>query len=312
LESFVPAADEVSRLQRVDTPEGRYFRVLAEQGHYAGRTTPTDTRQGIYAAAPNGRLLASINTRSAEQMARMLREALAAWERLPDDERWLADEELRGDPGRRDVEQYPEGGLALRAHYRDLPRDGAQDDWRADARNRDYAWFKADEAARFVPAETVGATREVDAALLVRLARLHLVDIVRGQSHVYRPEHVERAALTARVTAVEDGALVLAFDGAVRLAEEGTWGVAGYHDMRKEEQRPQSRGFDGRLLGRGRWDVAAQRFTAFELVALGTRWGGTRYNGRADDLEPGAMGVAFVLAPPEERVAPAAAWEYRW
>ena len=32
------------------------------------------------------------------------------------------------------------------------------------------------------------------------------------------------------------------------------------------------------------------------MVALGTRWGGTQYNRRADDLEPGPLGVAFTLA----------------
>ena len=57
---------------------GQTRRELAEQGHYAGRTRPTNTRQGIYAAAPSGVLLASVNTRSAERMAAMLEEALAA------------------------------------------------------------------------------------------------------------------------------------------------------------------------------------------------------------------------------------------
>lgn len=311
LESFVPAADEVHRLQKSEDKEGEHFRLIAEQGHFAGRTQPTNTRQGIYAAAPSGELLASINTRSAEHMAKMLRKALAAWEELPEDERWYAGLG-KSSGGWRYEQNYPEGGLALRAHYRDLPRDDAPSDWRGDARNRDYAWFKKEEARRFVPEAEIGATREVDPAILKRLVRLHLVDIVRGQSPAYKLEHVERAALTARVTAVEANTLELVFTGDARVAAEGHWGVAGYKDMRKDEQSKQSRGFEGSLVGRATWDRERGRFSAFELVALGSRWGGTRYNGRHDDLGRAGMGVAFVLAPEGERVAPAAAWEYRW
>jgi hypothetical protein len=49
-------------------------------------------------------------------------------------------------------------------------------------------------------------------------------------------------------------------------------------------------------------------------VAVGTRWGGTQYNSRADDLDPAPMGLSFTLAgtSPAEHVPPAHVWDYGW
>jgi hypothetical protein len=59
---FVACADEVHALHRGKGDVDRLFQQVAEQGHYAGRTTPTDTRQGIYAFAPSGAFLGSMNS----------------------------------------------------------------------------------------------------------------------------------------------------------------------------------------------------------------------------------------------------------
>ena len=64
--SFVAVADEVGRLQRGTDAESKLFQGFCEQGHYGGRTQPTNTRQGIYAIAPSGRFLASINSTNPE------------------------------------------------------------------------------------------------------------------------------------------------------------------------------------------------------------------------------------------------------
>jgi hypothetical protein len=77
---------------------------------------------------------------------------------------------------------------------------------------------------------------------------------------------------------------------------------------------PQKRGFEATLLGRASWDRKRERFTAFELVVAGTRYGGTQYNGRGDDLDRAPMGIVFQLAGerPQDRVAPAFVWDYGW
>ena len=71
------------------------------------------------------------------------------------------------------------------------------------------------------------------------------------------------------------------------------------------------RGVATELRGQARWNAKTGRFAAFELLAMGTRWGATQYNERRRDLEATAIGFAFVLAAPDHpRVAPSCWWDY--
>jgi hypothetical protein len=66
---FVPAADEVYRMQNLKTstdPECRLFQKFAEQGHYR---RPGTTRQGTYCVSPSGVLLGSINSNDPQRIA---------------------------------------------------------------------------------------------------------------------------------------------------------------------------------------------------------------------------------------------------
>jgi len=308
--SFVPAADNVGRLQRGQDEESRLFQKLAEQGHYAGRSVPSDTRQGIYAAAPSGVLLASINSRSPGDVAGMLEHALQRWQELAPAQRLLA--ALPAPDPHRWEACYPEDGLVLRVVARDVERETSPADWRAAAWNQDYAWFTRDEASSLVPEPTSGARVAWPAALAVRLARLQLLDDVRGQVLPFRPKEVERAELESEVTALDDARIELAFHGHTRTSAKGKWPVSGFDDKASPGER--ERGFDAELLGRATFERGNGRFTRFELVAVGTRWGGTQFNGRGDDLDPAPMGVSLTLAgsTPAERVAPAQIEEYGW
>ncbi len=312
----MPAADEVGRLQRGEDAECRLFQALAEQGHYAGRTVPSDTRQGIYATTADGRCLASINTRDPRHVARMLRRALASWEALAPREEGAAPP-LEGVNRFEDV--YPEDGLVLKVFTRDLPRDRDGDgdapssDWRRFAWNQDFAWFTAEEARGFVPATIeAGATHDVPFPLVARIVRLHLVDNVRGQVPAFARESVEVANLSTRVDRVEDGVVFLSFDGRTRAAENGRWPVRGFADG--ESAAAQRRGVETVVRGHAVWVAAASQFRAFELVAIGTRFGGSQFNARGDDLEPSPIGAVLRLAGrgPDERVAPALYWHYGW
>ncbi|MCI0342045.1 MAG: hypothetical protein L0216_13025 [Planctomycetales bacterium] len=316
---FVPCADEVYGLQSGTGPECELFRKIAEQGHYAGRTKPSNTRQGTYAAAPSGRLLASVNSNDPARMARMLRDALAAWEKLPREERLLPGEPAANAENRLRWEQrYPADGLVLRVHTRDLPRaedaarEGSAKDWRAAAWNQDFAWFTRDEARRLLPEDpAAGAARAVPESLVRRLARCHLLDDVRGQTSQFDERHVARARLESSVVRHEGNLVGVRLEGETRTSSEGKWRVHGLEERSVEKQ---SRGFEARLLGRAVFDLSAGRFVRFELLAVGTRWGGTQYNCRQDDLAPAPMGVALTLAgdSPAERVAPAFVWAYGW
>ena len=337
---FVPAADEVGRLQRGKEPDCVLFQQMAEHGHYSGRTQPSSTRQGIYAVAPSGAFLASLNHRDPRRVAAMLQRALERWAEMPADER-LGNAAPAGDVVRWE-DAYPQDGLVLEVLCRDLPRtpagsdraagDGDRDgegegegegdrggrrsrgrdrDWRRHAWNRDWAWFTAAEARALVPPSSLpDEVHEVPAALVERLARCHLVDAVRGQVPAFAKDSVREAWLCARVVAADEHRLEIAFDGLTRTDTRGRWPVRGFDDGTEPDE--QSRGFDARLLGRAVWDRDAERFASFELLALGQRWGGTQFNGRGDDLAAAPMGVLLRAAADGPRVAPALIWGYGW
>lgn len=244
----------------------------------------------------------------------MLEKALAKWEAMAPAERDITDEQLgKGGLNLRLEQMYPADGLALRVIARDLERPDAKADWRRNSWNQDFAWFKKDETRQLLPAELAkGAKADVPEDLIRRLARCQFVDDVRGQTTSFPTQSVESARLTVEVADVQGSIVTLRLEGATRTVQKGRWAVRGFEDMHKPGRH--ERGMDLKLLGSAAWDSAKERFTAFELVAQGTRWGATQYNGRGDDMDPAP--IAFVLTlggdKPADRVAPAHIWEYGW
>ncbi len=301
-ERFVPAADDAGALLRRRGPESDLFRVIAEQGHFAGESVPTDTRQGVYVATPDGRLLASISTNDPRKTEHVLAAALARWQALSAEERRGSLPDAVASAATRD--RAPADALVLRVYSRDLPRGGgAVRDRTAEPWNQDHAWFSGEEARRFVPPSR--AARVVPRALTERIARFHLVDNVRGQSLPFDAAAIETATLRSAVGAAAGAAVTLRLEGEARAAARGAWPVNGSEDL--HHPSPQERGYDVKLLGRAVYDRDRERFTELELVAAGVRWGGTQYNCRADDLAPAPFGVVFVLPDDDRYVPPALA-----
>lgn len=241
----------------------------------------------------------------------MLRTALTQWQQLaPADRKLDAAARERLASNHRFADRYPDDGLVLAEYGRDLGRPVDEGDWRTQAWNEDQAWFTKAEAASMVPAETtVGAEAQVPRPLVERLARLHLLDFVRGQTPDLPAAAVQTAELRVRVAAVEGDRVHLQLSGRTHSEETGRWIV---RDGGKGPEK-HTRGVRLELDGHATWDRAAGRFTAFELLAEGERWGATRYNQRADDTAPTRVGFAFVLAPKDHpRVAPSFAWAYGW
>lgn len=315
LQKFIPAADEVGRLQRGKDTESRLFQAFAEQGHYKGRFKPSNTRQGMYAVTPNGRFLASCNTRHAKTVVKMLRRALDRFDEIARSDRQLTDEQIASlKKTKRWTEKYPEDGLVLRVTTRDLPgaKKGSHN-WHAHAWNLDFAWFRKAEALQFVPEKiAVGASREVPRRLVHRLVCLHLLDSVRGQVSTFRGKDVEKARLTVTIVRLEGDTIALRLEGETRAVRRGRWAVGGFRDHKNPSE--QELGFETTLLGHAEFSKSQQRFTTFEMVAKGTRWGGTQFNDRAGDLDAGPIGAVLSLGSGEvaERVAPARIWNYGW
>ena len=299
---FIPCVDEVWRLQNRQDPDCRHFQRYMEEGHMRG---VPNTKQGIYAATPSGMFLASTNTLDGAQMADMLRRALDRWKSISKKDRLLAE-----DPAQSRIERTesrcPKDGLVLKVHSRDLERDDLPNDWTAVAWNLDFAWFRRDEMRSLLPKElTQGAKVDWPEALVKRLARFHFLDNVRGQTDAYEEGNIVEAGLTTSVVKVARGVVSLRFAGATRASTTGRW---------PDTPDPNTRGLGTKILGTAAYDPSKEKFTAFELVAAGTRWGMTRFNFRENDRKPGPIGFVLTLAgdKPQDRAAPAFFGQYHW
>lgn len=295
---FVPAADEVYRLQNIRTgtdPECRLFQKFAEQGHYR---QPGATRQGTYCVSPSGVLLGSMNSNDPRRIAELLEKSLARWETLKREERLLPEDPRKQQAEIKRPERfYPQDGLVLKVNSRDMPREDKaanpeRADWRVLAWNQDFAWFTRKEAKQFVPPEPkVGQKQDLPVPLSHRIVCAHLIDNVRGQTSPFEENQVKKARLTTEVTVIKGNVVTFRLEG----------------ETRTEMERPRTHGLDMRLLGNATYDLKKERFLTFELVALGSRWGSTQLNGRRRDVDKAPIGILFSLAgdSPCERVAPA-------
>lgn len=294
--AFIPLAENCSPLQSQKDAKGEFFRLVAEQGHYAGRTKPSATRQGIYALTPGGHLLASVNTRAADQMLAMMHKALAAWESLDAAER-LSEGKIPIGPYEPDPQfsvRRPDDGLILKVYSRDLPREGGgpADDWRRTAVNFNHAWFTADEMRQFIPSsDEVGAVHTLPQPIVRRFALYHMIDNVRGETPMWRPSDLQSAELRTEVIDKDEEKIVLWLSGSIRCSGSGIWPLRPF-----EEPQQVERGVEMSLGGTLRWNRKTQTFDRFDVVAAGTRWGGTEHNLRWDDLDPAPLGIAFELA----------------
>jgi hypothetical protein len=249
---------------------------VADQGPRQGEGG--STRQGIYILTASGQLLAYKNAgQNADVMRQVLRDALAAWKKLPEPERL---------PGRVTVKEFgpadprfnptpPPGTAIVNVYTRILDRrpDGSYQTLpprcttqpQPNAAQRDRLWLRGDEVRQFVPAEPrVGRTQAVPAAVAHRLIRFHLVDNTRGEPSFWEKEQVRTARLQFTVTAVHAGHIDLQLDGPVLLTTAA-------------DPEKANRGFDAHVRGWVRVERATGKLTRFDVVALGEHWGECTY-----------------------------------
>lgn len=311
---FVAAADDDGVLRGADSEEGRFHRRLTDELGYLKddpqfkNGEPRTFGQGVYCVAPSGEYLGSAQINfEAEAAVKLLAEALKTWDSLPEEKR-LAQAPI--DPAgatRRQGADFPADGLVLLESMRDLPRKRPQDATLAGNWNKDYAWFRKTEAREFLPKKLVqGARADVPAALIRRLAAHHIVDYVHCIGYPYDDEHVARASLTSTIVSVEGNLVTLRLTGASVTSQDGPRGQAGHEN---QDQSNQWRGVAVKILGRATYDCAAEKFTQFDMVALGERWGGVSM-ARWQDFDRNPIGFEFRLAGdrPIDRTPPYGIW----
>jgi hypothetical protein len=309
-ERFVPVAANISTLQRQDDEEGRFLRLVAWQGRFglsfeearARMAEPEhgECHQGQFAVTTEGELLGSRHTRDPRLLLEVLEKAVENWERRKTQ---LAATEVAdvADPDGRFAWRYPEDGLVLHLGCTDLPRQvDLRPEERRGAHNQDYVWITREEMLALAPDDArAGDSFPMHGPVARRLIRYHLLDSVRGETPAWPAEALRDTEVKLTVIEATTGRVDLRLSGHAHLVEQGEW-----HSRRRVNGIGcliQERGYDAQLLGYLTFDRRERRFSRFDLVAVGTRWGGTTFNVRYDDVEPAPMGVAFTLAGREVR-----------
>jgi hypothetical protein len=284
-EKFVPATDEVWRLQQGSDPECLFFQEMADHGHYGGR--PGQSRQGIYVCSPSGKFLASINSNNPDRVLEMMQRGLSAWNNLPEPERRLGpDSKIK--PQHRWEDSIPIGGLVLNMITRDLPLQcdpklPCEVKW-----NQDAVWFSKAESRQWLPQNPQPGDQHVlPEELIVRLARLHLVDTVNGQTSPLSRRAVNGSTISTEVVEREGARVKIKIVGTTR----------GNSTEERLLQRESPHGVVTRLIGHAVYDLEREAFVEFEMVALGRRWGHTQFNARRRGAQSGPLGYVFTMAP---------------
>ena len=285
MDQFIPVAINCSYTQNLSNTSGEFFCLVAEQGHYGGRTLPTNTRQGLYTCTTNGELLASVNTRDGSQVVQMMQQALQKWPQVakkssPDHyqytDNWYG--------------SFPENATALNLYVRDLPHQSNQvnTDW-----NLDHIWLTADEMRELIPENLLtGHIYSFPESLSHRIAKLHLVDIVRGESPRWQNDDLKRVEMKLRVQQVTTDEVDLYLEGLVKNEAAPSYNINPFSKQKVDMPR----GIKLELRGYLKYNQSTKKIDRFDVTASGLRWGATTYNARFDDLGPTPIGFAIELA----------------
>lgn len=289
-EQFVPVCTDDWYTRRRQDAEGEFFRKMATAAGRKGEGGAT--RQGIYTFAADGTVLGYKNAgQDAEAMKKVFRDALAKFDALADGQKKPGAIKVP-DHGKLDpkyTRQLPADGLVVRVNARILDKKGDEfttgtcEMTGGDKASRDFLWLTKVEMKSLVPANTdVGATLEVPAGVVTRIARFHLLDNTRGEPAYWKKTEVRAATLTLTVTKSSADAVEMRLDGVVRASTHA--------DPSKAE-----RGFEGKLRGKLRWVPAKGAFDLFDVAVLGEHWGEAAHTRQA---RPGRtpLGFAFTLA----------------
>lgn len=297
---FVPVATDINKSMRRKDADGDFMRTIAEQGHYAGRTKPTPTRQGLYVAMPDGQLLASINSSRANDVLGMMRDALIKLKLTTSSK---VPRSFAPDPNFETP--FPPGGMILRVTCRDLPRsdDPAFETW---LHNFDYVWLTAEEVQSLGPPQgdrtQPGEVFDIPDRVLMRIVRYHLIDHVRGETPGWPPETVKLVKAVAKVTKRSGDTVEIVLAGRVSCLRPPDGAVNEYSGQVNDS--PQ--GIELALSGRLTWDLKSKTFIRFDCVAYGDRWGASTYNMRHHDRARNPIGFTLHQLPvlPENLIQP--------
>ncbi len=289
------------RLQRSQDSDALFFQEIANRGHYRGGGS---TRQGIYVCSSSGKMMSSINSLDADKVLETIEVGLKKWNDLPSSERYLSST-LSMNTIHRWENSYPDEGLIMTSVNADLFTDPPVQANRSNRWNMDHVWFNISEARSWLPDDPqMKDVYELPETLVNRLICFHLVDNVRGQTLPFAPQEVKEAGIEIEVLERQNSTVQIKIRGHSEAVAKGEW-LLGENDWTPDY--PLDHGMKTNIIGEAEYDLNRNKFTEFEMVAIGKRYGKTKFNSRQSNTESSYVGFLFSLAEngKADKIAPA-------
>jgi hypothetical protein len=130
------------------------------------------------------------------------------------------------------------------------------------------------------------------------------VDNARGQTLPFAPQEIKDSNLQIEVLIRHQTSVQIKITGHSKAVARGQW-LLGQNDWTPNYDL--NHDMQTNLLGKASYDLGLEKFTEFEMVAIGKRHGKTENNGRQNSPDSGYIGFLFTLAKgdPSDRIAPA-------
>ena len=269
-----------------EDPDCKFFQTLAEQGHYQGGREKS--KQGTYICSADGTLLGSINSTNPNDVLKLMKQGFEKFNTLAPENKNKFDQAKLKSTFRWET-SFPREGLVLAVYSRDLPETFEVASNPTVKWNRDTAWFTRSEMLEPIPAAPkAGHTFSLPVTLVQRLARFHFVDNVRGQTDPFEGAETNGSEIRCTVSKVTDDRIEFEIKGQIKA------------NSTSEKYNRTPRGVVTTLLGSATFLTTEERFEKFDMVAVGYRWGRTRFNGRKRGPNSNPVGFAVSLAPIDE------------
>lgn len=235
----------------------------------------------------DGTFLSSINSNSADAVLKTLKTGLQRFNRLPKSGRSaVAKDKIKADF--RWEGFFPTDGLALAVYSRDLPDDLNSNGKRPQRWNRDSAWYQLGEIDNLIPKDlSIGDRFPLPEVIARRLLTKNFVDTVRGQTDPFENQEVA-SKIRCKVTSISNAAVEFSMSGETMAQSSDT------------SFRRTPRGVVTKVAGSAKFSFTDAKFEQFEIVAVGYRWGRTRFNGRHRGPRFNPLGFVVTLAPVDE------------
>jgi len=225
-----------------------------------------NTVQGLFVVGSDGTPYGWINTNDVKEVNDFLSRGLALFQHAAPDTVPVAPELVQEIWSQRP----PAGGCVARVFSRISPLPPGCDPLNASI-GRDHLWIYPAEIEEMIRSSAASTEFELPKNLVARLVRFHLIDNVRGEPDMWRPEEIRMATFLAHT--VNDGNAAnreTSFAGndgnsAIReISFEGVFSQSTANDKRR---------LSGKLTGIIKLDTISRTITAFRAFGRAQAWG---------------------------------------